>query len=53
MFALKVGAVSKMTRSKLKGKESFSQKELEEDVIWLLESLDGIMLNFKGSSQTS
>ena len=29
-----------MTRSKLRSKWSFSQKELDEDIIWLLESLD-------------
>ena len=47
IFALIVGAVSKMTRSKLKSKENFSLKELNEDVLWLLESLDDIMVNFE------
>ena len=46
IFALIVGAVSKMTRSKLRSKESFSRKKSDEDVIWLLESLDDIMVNF-------
>ena len=46
-FALIVNKISEITKYKLKSNAECLEKELESDVIWLIESLDGIMVNFE------
>ena len=49
LFALIKDGVSKMIRSKLKSKYEFTKSEVNGDVLWLLEALDDIMLNFENN----
>ena len=46
-FALIVSKISKITKSKLKSNAEYLEKELESDVLWLIESLDEVMVNFE------
>ena len=47
LFSLMVNNVSKITKGKLKSKTEFKTKEDQGDVIWLMESLDDIIVKFE------
>ena len=47
LFSLMVNNVSKITKGKLKSKADFKVKEEQGDVIWLMESLDDIIVKFE------
>ena len=47
LFALVMDGVSKIIRSKLLGMSKFKKSETAGDVVWLLESLEDIMMKFE------
>ena len=47
LFSFMVNNVSKITKGKLKSKADFKVKEEQGDVIWLMESLDDIIVKFE------
>ena len=47
LFSLLTESVSKITKSKLKSKTGFTESEKTSDVVWLLEKLEDIILNFE------
>ena len=47
LFALVMDGVSKIIRSKLLGMSEFKKSETDGDVVWLLESLEDIMMKFE------
>jgi len=47
LFALITNGVSKITKSRLKEKLGYESAERASKVVWLLESLENIMVNFE------
>ena len=47
LFSLMINNVSKITKEKLRSKADFTAKEEQGDVIWLMNSLDDIIVKFE------
>ena len=49
LFSLLHGNISKMLKAKLRSKQGFAKAKKSKDIIWLLQTLDDIILNFDES----
>lgn len=47
LFSLLMGNLSNMMKSKITSRKGFVKADIEKDVVWLLEALDEVMLNYE------